>query len=200
MIKVLRGRWIQIFTVAGVVVLLGMFVGLVIVVLFVWKQNVETGDWTMIWTAVYAAFTAFIAAALFFAGVAAVSQIRSMERARQGQLLTELSRRWEELWECRQKANRFQGNPVGLHQALMKLERRNHRDYFALVRLPNFFEDLGILVDEDIISAELVKNSRGGQIKYYWDLYQCYIRAQQKIRSTTFENFGTLVDELKKLD
>ena len=214
MTKVLRGRWTQVLTVVGVVVLVVMVAGLVVGSVFALKHEVSVSTWIMIWTAVYAAFNVFIALVLFAAAVAAVHQLRSMERARQGQLdllveaekarraqvLTELSKRWDDplFSESRRKVSSFEGDPEGLSRRLRELDRKNHRDFYVFIRVANFFEDLALLVDEDAVSLELVEKSLGTPVGYYWNLFRCYILAEQQQEPATFEHFARLVEKLKE--
>lgn len=153
-------------------------------------------QWTDIATAVASICTLLVVLAALLLGWC---QLSSMETARKAQLLTDLSRRWDEelLVESRQAANRYAGGEE-LASALERHDQQNTKDYYVLVRLPNFFEDLGILVSEGAISPKLVAKSLRSPAKGYWALYQPYISAVRRRRQTkcTYQWFEKLVEKI----
>ena len=200
MIGFFRERWTQILTVAGLVLLIGMVGGVVVGSVLALKYDVTDDTWLIIWTAVYAAFTVFVTMVLFAAALAAVHQLVEAQTARKVQILTDLSRRWDDLVlsESRRKVNTFIGDPERLSRTLKRLDKKNRADYYVIIRVANFFEDLAILVGEDALSLELVKNSLGGPIRHYWSLFRCYILAAQEESPADFEHFARLARDLKE--
>ena len=192
-----------------------MAVSLLVALVFAFKNDVTVATWLMIWTGMYTAFTAFITLVLFIAAIAAGHQLRSMEKARQGQrdqlleaktarkaqVLTELSKRWDDplISESRRRVSSFEGDPEGLSRRLQKLNDKNHREYYVLIRVANFFEDLAILVEEEALTPELVTKSLGDPIKYYWKLFRCYALAAQP-ELATFQHFAGLVEKLQLVE
>jgi len=154
----------------------------------------DTIQWTDIATAVASICTLLVVLAALLLGW---RQLGSMETARKAQLLTDLSRRWDEelLVESRQAASDYAGGEE-LASALERHDQENTRDYYVLGRLPNFFEDLGILVSEGAISPQMVAKSLGSSAKSYWRLYQPYASAVRGRQQTIYQWFEKLVEKL----
>ncbi len=134
--------------------------------------------WTDIVIAVAAAFTVAI---LLAAAFLAWHEVRCIERAREAQLLTDLSRRWDEelLRESRETAEKYT-NGRQLRQALGNLKKNNDKEYYILLRLPSFFEDLGLLVSSQCFSRQLANDLFGTAIKYHYNRYELAIKYLRK--------------------
>ncbi len=141
-------------------------------------EETITIAWTDIVTAIAAGLTVLI---LLAAAFYARNQIKCVERTREAQLLTDLSRRWneEKLTEAR-KAVRNYKNGSELKDAVQKLRESNHDEYYVLVRLPDFFEALGVLVNTSCLSKQLTKDLFGTAIGYYHKLYVPAIKYLRK--------------------
>jgi len=148
--------------------------------------------WTDIVIAVAAAFTVAI---LLAAAFLVWHEVRCIERAREAQLLTDLSRRWneEELTKSRKAARNYK-NGVELQKALQKLRENNEQEYYDLVRLPDFFEALGVLVNSGCLSKQLTKDLFGTVIKHFYHLYGPAIQYLREIYDD--KNIYALFDDL----
>ena len=148
--------------------------------------------WPGLVTAIATALTFFI---LLAAVIIAKRQIKCTEREREAELLTDLSRRWneKELTESRKAARNYK-NGVDLREALQKLRENNDQEYYDLVRLPDFFEALGVLVNSDCLSKQLTKDLFGTPIKHFYHLYGPAIQYLRKIYDD--KNIYTLFDDL----
>ena len=148
--------------------------------------------WTDIVIAVAAAFTVAI---LIAAAIFAWHEVRCIERAREAQLLTDLSRRWneDELTKSRKAARNYK-NGVELQQALQKMRENNDQQYYDLVRLPDFFEALGVLVNSGCLSKQLTKDLFGTVIEYYYHLYHPTMQYLREVHDD--KNIYILLDHL----
>jgi len=154
--------------------------------------------WTDIVIAVAASLTVAI---LLVAAVFALYQLHSMESARKAQLLTDLSRRWDEepLLESRRALKTYKDKDGReLWRALKYLEKKNHEQYYVLLIVANFYEDLAVLIKEKCLGLELVKNILGGAIRHYYDLYEVSIRELRKEYQdrSIYENFEDLAKKV----
>lgn len=150
--------------------------------------------WTDIVIAVAAALTVVI---LLAAAVFAWCEVHCIERTREAQLLADLSRRWngEQLTEARKAARNYK-NSAELKEAVQKARENNDKEYYYLVRLPDFFEALGVLVKSGCLSKRLTKDLFGTVLKYYYELYGPTIQYLREIHDD--ENIYTWFDDLVK--
>ncbi|MCH8994411.1 MAG: hypothetical protein IH959_05505 [Chloroflexi bacterium] len=132
-------------------------------------------------------------------GFAARAQ-RDQAKAAESQHLMGVLSKWEDrpLEEARRMLRRY-GDGHELKNALEKLEEAASDDYFTLGRVPDFFEDLGVLVfDLKVVKAKSVRNSLGSSIRHYWRYFEPYVetaRVGQK-QSTMYEWFEKLSNEM----
>ena len=126
--------------------------------------------WPDIVTAVAAALSFFI---LLAAAIIAKREINCMDRTREAELLEDLSRRWDEelLRESRQAAEKYE-NGTKLKEAVKELSEKNDKQYYVLLRLPDFFEELGLLVNYQCLFPQLAKDMFGTAIKYHYARYE----------------------------
>ena len=141
-----------------------------------------------------------VVAALGFAGW----QLSRTARIAESEHLADVLKKWDEarIEEARLAANQY-ANKTLLLQALIDAEEHSTEEYFVLLRLPNFLEDVGNLVfDQRIVKVESVRHSLGSSIKYYWGLYEPFaqhLQEQQRERgddATTFEAFKKLANQM----
>jgi hypothetical protein len=101
---------------------------------------------------------------LFVAGGIAWWQLHLADKARHTEILVDLSRRWDDtlLAEARMLAATYEGRPKDLRDDILRFSQSNDPKYWTLIRVPNFFEDLGILESEGVISTALIDKTLGG--------------------------------------
>lgn len=161
-------------------------------------MNIVT--WPDIVTAVAAALAFFI---LLAAVIIAKREIGCIDRTREAELLVDLSRRWneEQLTKSRKAARNYKSG-AELKEAVQKLRENNDEEYYDLVRLPDFFEALGVLVNSSCLSKQLTKDLFGTVIKYYYSLYGPTIQYLREIHDdkNIYIWFDDLVDKLNKLN
>ena len=159
-------------------------------------EQVGVIAWTDIAIAAAATFTAGI---LLVAVVFAWREVHCIERAREAQLLADVSRRWDEelLRESRQAVEEYEDG-TKLRQALEDLKKKNDKQYYVLLRLPDFFEELGLLVNKKCLHPQLAKDMFGTAIKYYYDRYKLTIKyLQEKYQDQTiYKFFSDLVTQV----
>lgn len=184
----------------GLAILVAMFLGLGIVVWFVWGQNAETNDWIAVEAIATLVGVVPIVLGVPFAvyqlSQAAGAQKRQSEVV-SAQHIIALTAKWgdDQLQEARQEVNSFE-SASKLTDRLTKLEEKgNKEEYYKLARIPDFFEELGLLVYVlKVIQLDPIEESLGTSIMFYWDWYEPSIRA---IRNT--QNHPTLYKWFEKL-
>jgi Domain of unknown function (DUF4760) len=134
----------------------------------------------------------------------AKTQIEEAKRARIAQMGADLSRRWDEdnLVEARAETKR---DTEHLLERVKYLHSNTEVEYHKLLREPNFFEDLGILVDEGVVEQRFVKRSLGSTVDYRWKLWApsvAYLRSAEASpdgnpQPTLYENFEWLAGQMR---
>lgn len=203
----LRGiRWAILGAILLFAILAALFVPLVTLLWSVRPQIMNQG-WVAIGTAVYAGATVgmlvVLAVAAWYARgqVAAVREsLRAAEAARHGQILTDLSRRWDEnpVMRCRKELRQFKADGCALRDRLIKLKKRWQPEYWDLTVVANFFEDLGVLVEAKILPPELVEKSLGSAARDQYDFHKPFIDWLRKETNdrTVYRWFEELVQRL----
>ena len=130
--------------------------------------------WTDIVIAIAAGLTVVI---LLSAALYARHEIKCIERTREAQLLTDLSRRWDEeqLQEARKAANEYDdGNK--LRNALQDFQANNDPNFYKLMMIPDFFEELGLLVNSTCLNLQLANDLFGTAINHHYVRYEPSIK------------------------
>src|SRR5438045_3291262 len=128
---------------------------------------------TPTWTDVVVAVTSVITAAgIVVAGIAARvawRQVKQMNMDRQALILLDHSRRWDEslLTEAREAASNYR-TPKELRTHLQQTSERNEREFYVLMRLPHFFEDLAVMVKHKALDFDIVDDAWGMIIPKRW--------------------------------
>jgi hypothetical protein len=144
--------------------------------------------WTDVVTAIAAICSVGI---LLFAVGLAWREVRCMDRTREAQLFAELSRRWDEelLIGSRQAVEEYKDG-TKLKQALKKLGENKNKKYYVLLSLPDFFEELGLLVNYKCLNPRLAKDMFGTAIQYHYTLYKPTIEfLREKYKDKTIYKF-----------
>ncbi len=77
-----------------------------------------------------------------------------------------------------------------------RLETEHSTDYFTLVALANFFEDMAILEKEGQITFQQVIDRFGATISHYHGILNNFIAEKQKDDPAVLENFDRLAKRL----
>lgn len=150
-----------------------------------------------IWTVVSSLATVGI---LLVAGIAswwAKGQVQEGKHARQLSSLARLSDTWSS--DLIRRARRIVAlGEQNFEQVWRKLEEESSEDYFTLVALANFFEDLAILEKEGQLTLDQVIDRFGTTLIYYHKIYEGLISEQQKEDPSVLENFDKLEKRIRE--
>lgn len=163
------------------------------------------------------AFMVLLTAALVIAGIKALSAVEEARSARNGQYMTELSRRWDEplnrdvrqrvQWYADKGLDNFDHTaeaapPERFKEAVLELRKRNDRDYRMLLTDPSYLEDIAIMVYFGQMDFDLVNESLGYHVPYRWSLWKPTIDALRVMDEapTRFECFERLAKEISAED
>lgn len=124
------------------------------------------------WAAIFTVAFAMITAA---AAIYAARQVHIAKRSLLAQTSRDLWAGWQGLSEARQKAARFD-SPEEFAEAYERFWSERSAEYYALSRIPDFFEELGVLVDLGGIDVEFLRRIFGGIIVLYWDDWRLAVK------------------------
>lgn len=101
-------------------------------------------------------------------------ELDSMRKSRESQLLVYLSEIWESAEYTKARRAVVDHENI-LAQRMKEYEKKNSEEHFLLVKVSNYFEDVGILVDKRYLSRKIIMELMGTSVKYYYKLYKDYI-------------------------
>lgn len=163
----------------------------------------EATQWTDIVTAV-ATSVAASAAVMTFIVVAlgvlvAWGQLGIVKAERKSRLVAELADRWDGplLSESREKAASH-SSPDDLRDAVEESYKEASAEYYALIRVPSFFDSLGSMTRQGSITEDNVRQSLSEVIKTTWIHW---LPAVRYLRSTSetdavYDNFEWLYGKM----
>lgn len=146
-----------------------------------------------------------VVAAIFTAVIAFLAFLlhRSLEEARQAQsLLSFLERRESDsLVKARQMVSSL--NEEELAKAAEEADRKNSEDYFTLMRVADFFEDLGFACKTGYVKNEDVLDEMGAPVGFYYERHQRVIENLRKRQPATryrkaYQNLQALKERLTR--
>lgn len=123
---------------------------------------------------------------LFVAACLAAWQVWEARGARKAQLLLDLTKRWDDptFVEAREYAAKYEvGAP--LRDAIKQFRENKAHEYFVLMRIPNFFEQLGLLRQERTVSLNVLNAWVGSIIIREWDRWELAVEYLRKLSSST---------------
>lgn len=156
------------------------------------------------WTDVATAIGALTTAAVVALGlIFAFFQVKSADKARDIEALTSRSERWEDasLVEARQAVSNI-GDARELWNHLNALEPGKSGEWFLFMRIPHFFEDMGIAcLQANALSKDLVYELFAPPIELYWGWYRTFMEEYRKKLEDQrlFEWFETVALEMDRM-
>jgi len=170
-------------------------------------MRISGANWTQVVSALASCATLVL---LFFGLRGAKSQLTQARaqldetiRARRIQLILELAKRWNEplLVASRTEAAAF-STPSALREAMVRFRQDRLSSFYDLALIPDFFEDLGLVVREDPQTLSIVKDLFVGVVTQTWDRWAPTIAwlAQINDQPTLYKNFADLVALMRPTD
>jgi len=178
------------------------------------------------WAEKLTAFSAMVAGLGFAAAAAgvwvAVNQLKAtrrqldeIKRDRHVQVISDFGLRWdsEGLSEARRRQRRYDNvelcekistrrGPRPRNPLKLRAWRRatNAAEVQLLLRVPNYFEDIGLMVDCGALDIELVGKAVGDLAISEWGRWELAITEMRSNSPRAYSKFGKLVEQLRKLE
>ena len=163
-------------------------------------------DWTLTWNTVLAIATALMALAIVITAIFAIVQLWNIKKARYSDLLMRLDQIWDSKDYIRSRSmvnQHASGSTLGeasknLKESLVALREAKEEDYFIMVRIANFFENLGFIIFNGYLNRKDALELFGSATRRYWRLFfdfVCYCRNESIPKQLDawvyFENLST---------
>ena len=155
------------------------------------------------WTQIVSAVASCATLVLLVVGLlGARSQLDETIRGRRVQLIIDLAKRWNEplMIDSRKKATAF-ATPSELRDAI---EKEPIEAFYDLALIPDFFEDLGLVVRADPETYAIVEQLFGSVISQTWDRWELTIAwlssSEVDEQPTMYGNFRDLAGRLDPPD
>lgn len=139
-------------------------------------------DWTLTWNTVLAISTGVMAAAIIATVVYAYVQLKHFKKTRCSDLLMRLHQTWDSKDYIQSRRMIYQysegltseENSQKLKEALAFFDNDNAEEYYLMVRIANFFENLGFLADNNHISQTEALDLFGDTAANYWNRFEAW--------------------------
>jgi hypothetical protein len=161
-------------------------------------------DWTAQTSAIA---TAGATAIILLTALYAARQLKDARRTRHGQLLADISRRFDEPAISESYRLYVAQTDAGIAALIDKLYGAGQKptdkeiaDYLIIARLPNLWETIGVLEREAAIPLELVDQTWGDPIRGSWDDWKPRVAQLRELCGTdkVYSNFQRLAEDLQK--
>jgi hypothetical protein len=146
-------------------------------------------DWALVWSATLSISTALMASAIITTAIFAVVQLRHIKRARYSSLLMQLLQTWDsnEYIMSRRIFNQYSNAPMEqasqkFKEAIKSFDEVDADEFYLIVRIPNFFENLGYLTCYGHLDRKHALELFGETAKRYWELLLEFVKYQRNER------------------
>lgn len=152
----------------------------------------NSNQWAPLWLTAIA--TCVLAAGVFLAWL----QLVEARKQRQIQVLSDFGQRWdsERLVEARDKQAGYDSTDLAERVAEWLLAPADAPDVRTLLRVPNFFEDLAIMVDLGELKIDYVAKAFKASAEREWAYWHDAISAMQNDTPASYSQFEALVNRL----
>lgn len=161
-------------------------------------------NWAEIMTAWGTVALAVFTLALAVAAGFALVQIREVRRARNAQVALEMSARWTDaaFRRVRQKVDEAAKGEGALKQAMLDHYNSGADEYRSFLMEPDYFEDLGVLVNHGGIDFDVVRDSLGITVARRWDKWRPFINhlRDEIANPTAFSRFEDLAKRIREAE
>jgi hypothetical protein len=135
----------------------------------------------------------FITLIIIFAGlvVACIQLMWQQPKRRHTGFLLDLMQTWrsDSFVEARRIVNQYAEN---LGEAIEKYDKENEPEYYTLIKVANFFEDLGTLVRRGELTKQEIRDYFSESIEHYYHLYSKYIERHRQDILNLYKGFENL--------
>lgn len=157
------------------------------------------------WAEKLSAIGSILSGATLLFGVAgvwfAVRQLAEARTDRHVQIIAELGRRWDEdrMIEARNKLLAYDNAKLA-EKCADWVRTRSDAEVTELLRVPNYFEDLAMMVECGKLELDLVADTFGDMTLRAWDHWALAIQELSERQPDCYDRFAGLAGRLRRRD
>lgn len=144
----------------------------------------------LIWNIVLAIATSVMAIAIGVMAGFAIVQWLHFKKARYSTLLMQLDQMWNSLEysKARNMVNQYAYGSTpeeaskNLKEAMISFDEANAEEYLTMVKIANFFENLGFLACKHYLTREDALELFGGATRNYWNMFSALAKYDKSER------------------
>lgn len=132
--------------------------------------------------------------------VFAYMQLRQAVQGRLASAMADLSRRWDEPLMAESSRLAAALDPDQLQGRIEYLWRNSDPEVDAFMRVPNFFEDLGVMIATGAMPFDPIRRSLGGTVIYEWEHWEptiMWLRGDEEY-DLVYENWEELMKKMRR--
>ncbi len=141
-------------------------------------------DWTLTWNTVLAIATVVMALAVAATVIYAWLTVHHNKKARYADLLMRLNQTWDskQFIKSRMLVNKYchgitpEESCQNLKKAVVYFDKTDMEEFYIIVRIANFFENLGFLGRKGYIIKEDSVELFGPTAKNYWNMFSSLVK------------------------
>jgi hypothetical protein len=158
-------------------------------------------NWAEIVTAIGSALAGATLVVAVVAALFALRQLREIRRDRHVELIAELGRRWddERMAQSRAPARRYDSHQLAerlgawvASRDAAEIDTERERETLQLMRVPNFLEDVALMVEAGSMTPELIDRSLGSITTATWEFWEEAVEEMRKQDPTIYVEFERL--------
>jgi len=165
-----------------------------------------TWDIVIRWDVIWDTLKEFLVPIIISAGVIiAWWELRHYKRSRQQEFILNMSCMWdsEPFVESKRLIREIASSNKDLREALLGYRKNSKIEYYVLMRVPNYFEDLGFLVKEGYLDAHVADSLFGRAIIMHYRYFRNHIQSERDPTNPEsceyFKNFEELYKIINKI-
>lgn len=187
----------------GVAILIGAITFLVLA-----EAGMISITWDIVirWDVIWDTLEEFLVPIILSAGVIlAWWELRHFKKSRQQEFILNMSCMWdsEPFVESKRLIREIASSNKDLREALLGYRKNSKIEYYVLMRVPNYFEDLGFLVKEGYLDVRVADSLFGRAIIMHYRYFRNYIQSERDPTNPEsceyFKNFEELYKIIVKI-
>lgn len=138
--------------------------------------------------------------AILIGVIIALIEINYMRKSTHSELLMNLYQIWESdyLSESRRLLKEI-GSKSELERRMEEYGKKQQKEYFIVVRVANYFEHIGHLVNRKYLKAKDIEGLMGSNVTKYYEIFEGYSEKAKKENKYLFKNFQELKEKIEKI-
>ncbi len=127
----------------------------------------------------------------------AAKQVEEAEKVRTVSLAVEMARRWDDDAIVKARREMKPLDAAAFRRAYEPARDKNTEQYFEWLKLANYFEDFGALVEMNCLDLDLVDRTIGNAVVFYWEKWAEPLLDERAKEKDLYDNWQRLAENIK---